>query len=88
MVRDVRLSTLLAWTVVLSTASIHAHVVAARPANKYYVVNREPLRQTAFVHLPAGAVKARGWLRDQLRVEADGLTSASSRVGIGVGHFW
>ena len=39
------------------------------------MVNREPLRQTAFVHLPPGAVKARGWLRDQLRVEADGLTS-------------
>ena len=38
-------------------------------------VNRAPLRQTAFVHLPAGAVKARGWLRDQLRVQADGITS-------------
>jgi hypothetical protein len=52
-----------------------AGVDAARPANKHYVVNREPLLQTAFVHLPAGTVKARGWLRDQLRVEADGLTS-------------
>ncbi len=48
---------------------------AARPANKHYVVNHEPLRQTALVHLPAGAIKARGWLRDQLRVEADGLAS-------------
>jgi hypothetical protein len=46
-----------------------------RLANKHYVVNREPLRQTAFVHLPPGAVKARGWLRDQLRIEADGLAS-------------
>ena len=46
-----------------------------RAANKHYVVNREPLRQTAFVHLPAGSVKARGWLRDQLRVQADGITS-------------
>ena len=27
------------------------------------------------MHLPAGAVKAGGWLRDQLRVEADGIAS-------------
>ena len=44
-------------------------------ANKHYVVNRPPLRPTAFVHLPPGAVRARGWLRDQLRVQADGITS-------------
>ena len=46
-----------------------------RATNKNYMVNRAPLGQTAFVHLPVGAVKARGWLHDQLRVQADGLTS-------------
>jgi hypothetical protein len=48
---------------------------AAAVANKHYVVNREPLQQTAFVHLPPGAVRPRGWLADQLRVRADGQTS-------------
>ena len=48
---------------------------AAGAANRHYVVNRAPLRQTAYVHLPPGAVKPNGWLRDQLRVQADGQTS-------------
>lgn len=44
-------------------------------ANKHYVVNRAPLQQSAYVHLPPGAVKARGWLGDQLRLQADGVGS-------------
>jgi len=43
--------------------------------NGSYVSNRSPLKQTAYVHLPLGAVQPRGWLRDQLQVQADGLTS-------------
>jgi len=43
-------------------------------ANKHYVVNRDPLEQTELVHLPLGAVRPRGWLKDQLRVQANGLT--------------
>ena len=37
------------------------------------VLNREPLQRNAFSLLPLGAVKPRGWLRDQLRIQADGL---------------
>ncbi len=43
-------------------------------ANKHYPVNRSPLLQTEFVKLPLGDVKPRGWLRDQLIAQSQGLT--------------
>lgn len=48
---------------------------AGENAGGQYISNRAPLGQTAYVHLPLGAVQPRGWLHDQLQVQANGLTS-------------
>ncbi len=37
-------------------------------------MNRKPLQDTAFDFLPLGSVKPRGWLRDQLAIQANGQT--------------
>ncbi|NLG52259.1 MAG: hypothetical protein GX552_19280 [Chloroflexi bacterium] len=47
--------------------------------------NRPPLQPTALIPLPLGAVKPRGWLLDQLRVQANGLTGHLSEFWPDVG---
>lgn len=39
-----------------------------------YTRNRAPLRPTAFLDLPPGAIEPGGWLRDQLEIQAEGLS--------------
>ncbi len=42
--------------------------------NKWYPVNKAPLKQTKFVTLPVSAVKPLGWLQGQCKAMANGLT--------------
>ena len=56
------MSLLLAGLLLVTTAA-----TAAAP----YANNRAPLREKPFVKLPLGAIRAEGWLRDQLQRQAD-----------------
>src|SRR5262245_61665065 len=50
------------------------HGQALDRPNAHYVSNRAPLQTSPFVKLPIGSITPRGWLRDQLILEANGMT--------------
>ena len=55
--------------VLLLLAAMGELLMAGEP-----VINREPLAANKFYPLPLTSVKARGWLQEQLRIQAAGIT--------------
>jgi hypothetical protein len=50
-----------------------------------YLSNRLPLLPNAYIRLPLGSVTARGWLEQQLRLSADGMTGRLDEIWKDVG---
>ena len=60
-----------------SASSMGSISIVERPstaaANDHYVGNRPPLTPSAFIKLPVGAIEPKGWVRRQLRLQANGF---------------
>src|ERR1700760_3395934 len=57
----------------LAAALLIAPLFGANPTTQP-VRNRSPLQANAFYPLPLGSVKPKGWLRQQLQIQANGLS--------------
>ena len=68
-----------ALTLAMAATSLPAAVeVVSGPnlarTNTHYISNRAPLKASQFIGLPVGSVEPRGWVREFLRRQRDGLT--------------
>lgn len=67
-------------------AVVQGHAMAGDADRAWELVfNREPLAPSAFAQLPIGSIEARGWLAEQLRLQAEGLTGHLEQLFSDVG---
>ncbi len=48
--------------------------------NSHYTGNHPPLRPNPLIRLPIGSIQPEGWLRTQLRLQADGMTGHLTEI--------
>ena len=70
---------ILAISVVLFPCEVKAQKKNA-PENLQTFKNRQPLADAPFYPLPLTAIKPRGWLKRQLRIQADGVTGKIDEI--------
>ena len=68
---------------VLATMSTAAQEQKTKNTN--YVSNREPLAVNPYIQLPLGSITPNGWLREQLRLSAEGMTGHLDEIWKDVG---
>ena len=74
-VNNTRTNLAVLLTVLLTTCCLQK-----ASANDHYNASRSPLKDTAFVRLPLGCVKADGWLKQQLILQKEGLTGHAEEL--------
>lgn len=61
-------------SMILALVMIPSWLFAQHESGSLYVFNRIPLNTDAYVQLPLGSIKAKGWLLKQLELQKDGAT--------------
>lgn len=61
-------------SMILALTMIPSWLFAQNEPSRAYVFNQSPLNTAAYVQLPLGSIKAKGWLLKQLELQKDGAT--------------